>query len=167
MNELKASQDELEQYGRRLSIRIDGVPVAENETSNNVLQNVRSITEESSSEIPDVAIDRAHRIGKAYTDKTSGVKCKSVIVRFTSFRHRTMFHHSRKNLKRNVKVKLDLTKKHLIFTEAMQVVKNNEAVKFVMADINCRLKVVFKDDNSLFFSDYDNLRDILNKKGID
>ena len=78
-----------------------------------------------------------------------------------------MFHHSRKNLKRNVKVKLDLTKKHyLIFTEAMQVVKNNEAVKFVMADINCRLKVVFKDDNSLFFSDYDNLRDILNKKDI-
>ena len=58
MNELKASQDELEQYGRRLSIRIDGVPVAENETSNNVLQNVRSIIEESSSEIPDVAIDR-------------------------------------------------------------------------------------------------------------
>ena len=79
-----------------------------------------------------------------------------------------MFHHSRKNLKRNVKVKLDLTKKHyLIFTEAMQVVKNNEAVKFVMADINCRLKVVFKDDISLFFNDYDNLRDILNKKGID
>ena len=81
--------------------------------------------------------------------------------------YRTMFYHSRKNLKRNVKVKLDLTKKHLIFTEAMQVVKNNEAVKFVMADISCRLKVVFKDDNSLFFSDYDNLRDILNKKGID
>ena len=165
-NELKASQDELEQYGRRLCIRIHGVPVAENETSNNVLQNVRSIIEESSSEIPDVAIDRAHRVGNAYFDKTSGVKCKSIIVRFTSFWHRTMFHHSRKNLKRNVKVKLDLTKKHLIFTEAMQVVKNNEAVKFVMADINCRLKVVFKDDNSLFFSDYDNLRDILNKKDI-
>ena len=164
VNELKASQDELEQYGRRLCIRIDGVPVAENETSNNVLQNVRSIIEESSSEIPDVAIDRAHRICKAYTDKTSGVKCKSIIARF---RHRTMFHHSRKNLKRNVKVKLDLTTKHyLIFTEAMQVVKKNEAVKFVMADINCRLKVVFKDDNSLFFSDYDNLRDILNKKDI-
>ena len=33
VNELKANQDELEQYGWRLSIRIDGVPVAENETS--------------------------------------------------------------------------------------------------------------------------------------
>ena len=62
-----------------------------------------------------------------------------------------MFYHSRKNLKCNVKVKLDLTKKrYLFFTEPMQLVKNNEAVKFVMADITCRLKVVFKDCNSLF-----------------
>ena len=139
------SQDELEQYGRRLCIRIDSVPVAENETSNDVLQNVKSIIEESSSEIPHVAINRAHRIGKTYTDKTSGVKCKSIIVRFTTFRHRTMFYDSRKNLKHNVKGRLDLTKRHYL-----QLVKNNEAVKFVMADINCCLKVIFKDGNSLF-----------------
>ena len=99
----------------------------------------------------DVAIDRTHWIGKVYTDKTSEMKCKSIIVWFTTFRHRTMFYHSRKNLKCNVKVKLDLTKKrYLFFTEPMQLVKNNEAVKFVMADITCRLKVVFKDGNSLF-----------------
>ena len=62
-----------------------------------------------------------------------------------------MFYHSRKNLKRNVKVKLDLTKKHYsIFTEAMQFVKNNKSVKLVMADINYRLKVVFNNGNSLF-----------------
>ena len=65
--------------------------------------------------------------------------------------YRTMFYHSRKNLKRNVKVKLDLTKKrYSIFTEAMQLVKNNEVVKFVMADSNCCLKVAFKDGNSFF-----------------
>ena len=67
-----------------------------------------------------------------------------------------------------MKVKLDLIKKHyLIFTKAMQLVKNNEAVKFVTADINCRLKVALKDGNNLFISDRDNLRDILSKKGID
>ena len=50
-----------------------------------------------------------------------------------------MFYHSWKNLKRNVKVKLNLTKKHYsIFTKAMQLVKNSKAVKYVMADINCR-----------------------------
>ena len=125
--------------------------MAKNETSNDPFQNVKSILEESSSKIPDVAIDRTQRIGKAYANKTSGVKCKSIIVRFTTFRHRTTFYHSRKNLKRNVKVKLDLTKKrYSIITEVIQLVKNNKVVKFVMADINCRLKVVFKDGYSLF-----------------
>ena len=62
-----------------------------------------------------------------------------------------MFYHSTKNLKGNVKVKLDLTKKcYLIFTEAIQLAKNSEAAKYVMADINCCLKIVFKDCNSLF-----------------
>ena len=148
---MKASQDELEQDGRRLCIKINGVPVAENETSNDVLQNVKSIIEESNREIPDVSIDRAHRISKTYTEKTSGVKYKRIIVRFATFRHKTMFYHIRKNLKRNLKVKLDLTKKrYSTFTEAMQLVKNNKAVKFIMAGINHRLKVVFKDGNSLF-----------------
>ena len=39
-----------------------------------------------------------------------------------------------------MKVKLDLAEKRdLIFTEAIQLVKNNKAVKFEMADIKCRL----------------------------
>ena len=39
-----------------------------------------------------------------------------------------------------MKVKLDLAEKRdLIFTEAIQSVKNNKAVKFEMADIKCRL----------------------------
>ena len=46
----------------------------------------------------------------------------------------------------------------------MKLMKNNKVVKFVMADINCW--VVFKMV-IVFFSDCDNLRDILNKEGID
>ena len=75
VHQLKDSQDELEQYDRRLCIRTDCVPMAENGTLSNVLQNVTSIIEESSSKIPDVKINRTHRIGKVYTDKTSRVKC--------------------------------------------------------------------------------------------
>ena len=98
--------------------------MAENETSNDVLKNVKSIIEESRSEIPDVAIDRAHRIGKAHTDKTSRVKCKSIIIQFTTFRHRTMFYHSRKN----VKVKLGLTKKcYLTFYRSNVVSKEQRS----------------------------------------
>ena len=103
VNELKDNQNELEQCDRRLYIRVDGVQIAENRTSNDVLQNVKSIIENSSSKIADAAIDRSHRIGKAYTNKTFGVKCKSIIVWFTTFRHRTMFYRYRKNLKSNVR----------------------------------------------------------------
>ena len=50
---LKLSQGELEQYGRMLCIRTDGIPIAENETANDVSQNVKWIIEKSSSEIPE------------------------------------------------------------------------------------------------------------------
>ena len=94
--------------------------MTENETSNHVLQYVKSIIEESRSEIPDVAIDRAHWIDKAYSDKTSVVYVKAILFGF-DFRHRPMIYHNRKNMKRDVKVKLDFTKKrYSIFTEAMQ-----------------------------------------------
>ena len=35
-------------------------------------------------------IDRAHRIGKTYFDKKSSKKGKSIIVKFTTFRLRTI-----------------------------------------------------------------------------
>ena len=92
-------------------------------TSSDVLQNVISITEEFSSERPGIVIDRVQLIGKGYSDKTSWAKYKIIIVRFT--------------------------KKHYsIFNEPIELVRNNAVVKFVMADINCRLKVVFKNGNS-------------------
>lgn len=45
VNELKNSQNETEQYDRRLCILIDGVQMAQNETLNDVLQNFKSIIE--------------------------------------------------------------------------------------------------------------------------
>ena len=49
VNELKNSQNETEQYDRRLCILIDGVQMAENEILNDVLQNFKSIIETFSS----------------------------------------------------------------------------------------------------------------------
>ena len=56
-------------------------------------------------------IDRAHRIGPDYTCYKSQEKCRSIMVRFVSFKHRTSFNRKRASLK-NVKiVKIDLTKR--------------------------------------------------------
>ena len=56
-------------------------------------------------------IDRAHRIGKTYFDKNFSKNRKSIIVKLATFRHRTIVYQLKKNMKDNVKVHIDLTKK--------------------------------------------------------
>ena len=78
-----------------------------------------------------------------------------------------MFYHSRANLKNNVKLKLDLTKnRYKIFTKAIETAKIYDNLNYIMVDINCRLKVVFKDGGSKFFTDIMILKEILKKEGI-
>ena len=63
-----------------------------------------SLMEEAECDIPEIVIDRPHRTGNGYVDKNSKKLCKSVIVRFSTFRHRTKFYRSRSKLKNNVKI---------------------------------------------------------------
>ena len=69
--ENQTNNEDLEQYGRRLCLRTDGVPVVENETSVDVLASVKSLFDDAQVEIPDAVIDRAHRIGGNYVDRKS------------------------------------------------------------------------------------------------
>ena len=70
-----------------------------------------------------------------------------------SFRHRTMFYRNRKRLK-YVRIKLDLTKRrYRILKEAIDLAKEHPDLDYVFTDVNCCLKVVFKDDTSNFFID--------------
>ena len=55
---------------------LKGVPSVENEILNNVLDKVKSLIKESGFDIPDVVIDRAHRIRKGH--KTRNVSCNSI-----------------------------------------------------------------------------------------
>ena len=154
--------DELEQYGRRLCLRIDNVPFKENETSDEVLQIVKEKITEAECDIPEAVLDRAHRIGLPYVLTESKVKVQSIITRFTTFRHRTLFYRNRKKLGDGVKIKLDLTKhRYRTLQGARDVADKVNSVKFVYADINCRLKVRFNDDTEKFFDSLANLRDII------
>ena len=152
---MQQANGELEQYGRSLCGRNDGVPTVDNETLDEVLHKVKCLIKENSCDIPDVVIDKAHRIGKCYyNNKKTNARCKSITVRFTTFRQRTMFYCSRANLKNNVKLMLDLTKnRYKIFTRATETVKSCDNVNYIMVEINCRLKVNFKDRTRKFFTD--------------
>ena len=163
-NKLEDDSAELEQYGRRLCPRIEGVPSADHETSEEVLEKVKCLVSESGCNIPDAVIDRAHRIGKGYTDKKSNLSCKSS---FTTFHHRTMLYRNRNKLKK-AKVKLDLTKtKYDIYTDAINFVKNYSIDNFVMVDINCRHKVVFTNGNSFFFKSIIDLKESIEHENAD
>ena len=96
---LECKNEELEQYGRRMCLRIEDVPSVENESPDDVLDKVKSLITESGCEIPDMVIDKAHQIGKGYKDKTRNIPCKSIIVRFSTFRHRTLFYRNRNKLR--------------------------------------------------------------------
>ena len=71
-----------------------------------------NIIKESEAEIPESILDRAYRIGPTYTDNDTGKKMQSIIVRFTTFRYRTLFYTNLKNIKSGAWIRLDLTKDH-------------------------------------------------------
>ena len=84
-----------------------------------------------------------------------------IIARLSTFRHSTLFYRNRNKLK-NAKVRLDLTKKrYKIFTDAIDFVKAYKNVDYVMVDINCRLKVVFKNGRSSFFDNISDLKNLI------
>ena len=160
---LKRSNEELikrceenEQYGRRLCLRIKGIPRKEKEKSDEVLDQVRSLFDEAEVTIPDTVLDRAHRVSK---------KTSEVIVRFTTFRHRTLLYRKRKSLK-GKSVHLDLTKSRLqLLNDAKKAISNKDNISFCYADINCRCKVRFTDATESFFESLSDLEDILDETG--
>ena len=103
--------DDFEQYSRRQCLRIDGVEFKQKENNDNVLDKVTWFFQEAGVQIPDVAIDRAHRVGQIYKAK-DGRSCKSIIVKFNNFRYRTQFYAKRKTLNNSTRVKIDLTKRN-------------------------------------------------------
>jgi len=147
------------------SVLIDGVELVPNESNDMVLTNVLNYFVEAPVKIPEVAVDRVHRIGPKYTNR-GGKLCRSIIVKFNNFRYRTEFYNNRKNLTNHKSVKIDLTKKrYQLLKDAQDLLSKTlleEGIEdniYVYADVNCRLKIVNKDmDESSFFESLDDVR---------
>ena len=94
-----------------------------------------------------MVIDWAHSIGVHYVDKATKQSCKSVIFRFPTFRHRTIAYRA-KNNKNLVRFKIDLTKNcYNLLVSANKYVSNSDSVKFCYGDVNCRLKIKWKNES--------------------
>ena len=77
--------EDLEQHGRRLCLRLEGIPTEKNETSDKVLEKITGICKESGVEISDTVIDRAHMIGAPYVDKTTKNHVRESLFDFLLF----------------------------------------------------------------------------------
>ena len=158
---LEHDHDDLEQYGRRLFVPLENIPAEKDESADRVFSKAENILKEACPNFSGDCIDRAHRIGRDYKSHKTNKTCRSVIVGFTSFKHRTSIYRNR-NILKNVRVKLDSTKKrHNILKSARSIADGKQDVNYVFADINCRLKVVFKDGTSEFFEDISELNELI------
>ena len=87
---------------------------------------------------------------------------QSIVVRFTTFRHRTFLYANRKNIKSGARIRLDLTKDcYNLLVSARKKVNNCPEVNYVYADINCRLKVKLADESHKLFESMEELNGIL------
>jgi len=133
---LEKGVDDQEQYTRRLCLRIDGIAPDEKESSEECLEKVKAVFANLKVNVPDDVIDRAHRIGRPKIIK--GKKIHTMIVRLTTWRHRTSVYRARKNSP-SYRVRLDLTKKRLETVKRLSRLLESRKLGFVFADINCRL----------------------------
>ena len=95
--------DEAEQYSRRACLRIYGIPLPKSfENAGDCFSKVKGVFKEIEVEVPDGVIDRVHRIGKKEKNN------QAMIVKFTSWKHRTAVYKGRRKLK-DKRIQLDLT----------------------------------------------------------
>ena len=81
-------------------------------------------------------------------------KNRAIIVKFSTFRHRSLFYRARKNLKTYIKLLIYLKKKRFnLLLAAQSFIQGKKNVKYVYADINCILKIrLIYNDEKIFSS---------------
>ena len=155
--------DDQEQYQRRLCLRIDGIPPVgqgKDESNEQCLKKVKAVFNELKVDIPDAVIDRAHRIGQAKV--VAGKRARQMIVRFTTWRHRSAVYRARKSCNQ-YKIRLDLTKKRLdTIIKTTQMLHEKGLQGFTFADVNCRLCAKIGNDFH-YFKDEDDLTSVIDR----
>ena len=104
---LDARIDDGEQYSLRMCLRFNEVFLPAESGKEDCADRVYDILKGMGVDLPEDAVDRAHRIGRI-----SEQGKQQIIVRFKSFRECTLVHKNRKKCKK-ASIFLDLTKKRL------------------------------------------------------
>ena len=164
--------DDNEQYSRCSCLHIHGIKFKEGHTSD-VIEEIEKCYNLMGILFNENEIDRAHGIGKPFLDKKRKKKIRSIIVKFKSWKALAAFYKARpKNYVNRRKkpgltlfsVSLDLTKRrYSLLAKVKSIIKDNPAVIFAFADINCSLALKLNDNKFHYFNSEDELNKILQK----
>ena len=141
LNERK--NDDNEQFSKKINLRIEGLPVEDNESPTTLMSKIQENISELELDIPQNHYDKCHRDGprKFYGGKTH----QSILLKMCYWKDRDAIYVNRKRL--NFKVYPHLTARRSdILDFAVSHAKSCDAsftrnIDFVFVDRNCKLKV--------------------------
>lgn len=118
-NESDLKLDDLEQYGRRHSVRINGVPETDRENTDFLVCDF--LGNELGIEVDPIEIDRSHRLGPK-----SGNNPRPIAVKFLNYRLKEHVYSNRRHLRKGLYINESLTKaRSKLFYQARQLKKQN------------------------------------------
>ena len=167
VDKLLLNCDNNEQYSRRSCLRIIGVEYDEN-SNDDVIEKIKTCYNEIGLDFNKDIIDRAHRVGKSYVDKT-GKSTKQIIVKYKFWNDRYKFYKARprnygKQNPSSFSLAVDLTKRRYgLLRSTIELIKDHQKIKYTFADVNCSLGLRLHDDSLCFFNSESELDGILNK----
>jgi hypothetical protein len=162
-NELTNEITRLQQYTRRYSVIIKGLPVTPNETNETLTTEISSVINEAESPVTIDDVDKLHRNGPRFEGK------QDVIVRFKSHSAKESFYKKRKTIKRpRVKIQPSLCdRRRKLLNESNELIKSyqNEAVRnppaFVLADVHGNLMVKMTETNGRLFRKFESTEQLV------
>ena len=87
ITKLENEKDDLKQYGRRVCLRIEDVPAANEETAEEIFKKTENLLKKVWPNLSGDCIDRTHRIKPDYNCYKLQEKCRNIMIRFVSFKH--------------------------------------------------------------------------------
>ena len=158
-NILKREVDRLEQYGRRHSVVIRGIPAVEDESTADLTEKVKNVLRNDLSIKPEIIkdFDKTHRIGKVF-ETEEGARRQDVILRMKSHSARYNIYDNRKNSKsKKISISPSLTThRSKLLRDAKRLYSEAPPVDFIYTDVHGDTKVRLKNaiDNKYAFKFY-------------
>ena len=164
MNIRERKIDDIEQYGQRVCLRVEDMPLQQDETEQKLMDQLENEFSNMGLDVTASAIEHIHHIGSIYSEEDEEGKQygrQQVIVKFKNWGSRMKVYKNRKKSNK-FKFRVDLTKHCLLLLKkARDMTKNMPNVDFTFSDVNCRLALRLTNGDFKFFNSETELASVI------